>query len=787
MGESVDLHIGGYHLTEAIGTGGMGSVFRAAFKGNHVTKSILAALTVTVLCGAAFASDPQRHAVVIGINDYADPAIPDLKYAESDARAMYDTLTDSAIGKFPKDNVALLLGKDATPSAITGALYKLRGVDKNDLVVVFYSGHGAKEGDEAFWVTQNADAKALPATALPNSAIRKWLGLIPSEKLVVLLDCCYAASTVKKSLGDPGKLFGDFTGKGRVTIAGAAENQEALEMPDAKAGVFTHFLVSGLRGRADTNADGAVTFEELWGYLGQNVRKASVKQGGLHEPVIMTDGATPQFLLTFNPAAAAASIEFVKALRKLFDENAISGTQYDEGRKALTEPATDAVAAARREVYSDLAAGRLSPKYLTDVLARRLKEAQAVAPPLPLAGGKPTVAVVPFTVLGDLNVKDAGAILAERMLPLFAEKYQLVDQMQLSAFLQQDDLKLADLVEMATKPAAKGMSKAVKLRAVRLLVVGTVSSAPDGLTITARLCDWQTGRIEDARIGQVAGEDWKDLVARLPSLAGKLTGASVAEPPAKDKKEITLDLGNNISMKLILIPAGKFTMGSPDGEKDHQADESPQREVTISKPFYMGVYEVTQEQYEQVIGKNPSSFKGAQNPVETVSWDEAVDFCKKLSQKTGKTVSLPTEAQWEYACRAGSKTRFSFGDADGDLCKYGNYCDQSNTSGYSWQDKDHNDGHDKTAPVGSFKPNAFGLYDMHGNVWEWCSDWYADSYANAKNQDPQGPDSGTLRVLRGGGWGYVPLYCRSAFRIRCNPVYRYHYVGFRVVVLSGMD
>ncbi len=269
------------------------------------------------------------------------------------------------------------------------------------------------------------------------------------------------------------------------------------------------------------------------------------------------------------------------------------------------------------------------------------------------------------------------------------------------------------------------------------------------------------------------------------------------QPSTQPAKELTLDLGNKVTMKLALIPAGKFTMGSPDGEKDHQADESPQREVTISKPFYMGVHEVTQEQYEQIIGSNPSSFKGAKNPVETVSWDDAVEFCKKLSAKTGKTVSLPTEAQWEYACRAGTKTRFGFGDKDEDLYKYGNYCDKSNTNGLSWQDwqdKDHNDGFDKTAPVGSLKPNDWGLYDMHGNVWEWCSDWYADSYANlpagqagAKNQDPQGPDSGSSRVLRGGCWDYNPLLCRSAGRLRYNPVNRGYGIGFRVVVLSGVD
>jgi len=228
-----------------------------------------------------------------------------------------------------------------------------------------------------------------------------------------------------------------------------------------------------------------------------------------------------------------------------------------------------------------------------------------------------------------------------------------------------------------------------------------------------------------------------------------------------------LDLGDGVMMKLALIPAGNFMMGSPDGEKDRVEDEGPRREVTISKPFYMGVTEVTQAQYEAVMGTNPSSFKGPENPVETVAWIDAVEFCRKLSAKTGQKVRLPTEAQWEYACRAGTKTRFGFGDDDDDLDVYAWYTANNGS---------------KTHPVGRKKPNAWGLYDMHGNVWEWCGDWYADSYANANNRDQAGPDSGASRVLRGGSWDYNPLHCRSAYRIRGTPDFRHYDVGFRVAV-----
>jgi formylglycine-generating enzyme required for sulfatase activity len=183
-------------------------------------------------------------------------------------------------------------------------------------------------------------------------------------------------------------------------------------------------------------------------------------------------------------------------------------------------------------------------------------------------------------------------------------------------------------------------------------------------------------------------------------------------------------------------------------------------------------FEVTQEQYEQIVGRNPSVFKGAQNPVEQVSWDDAVEFCRKLSRKTGRHVRLPTEAEWEFACRAGSKTRFCYGDDD----------DYSKLGDYAWYSASLTTKGDSTRPVGQKKPNDWGLYDMHGNVYEWCSDWYADSYEKANKTDPAGPASGTSRVLRGGSWFDAAYGCRSARRLGYPPVRRNHYFGFRVAV-----
>ncbi|MBT3201362.1 MAG: formylglycine-generating enzyme family protein [Phycisphaerales bacterium] len=242
-------------------------------------------------------------------------------------------------------------------------------------------------------------------------------------------------------------------------------------------------------------------------------------------------------------------------------------------------------------------------------------------------------------------------------------------------------------------------------------------------------------------------------------------GSPAGLPSLSGGKTLILTLGKGVQMKLVRIPAGKFLMGS----NTHYPPERPQHEVTISQAFYMGVTEVTQEQYASITGKNPSKSKNPQNPVEMVSWDDATVFCAALSKKTRRAVRLPTEAQWEYACRAGTKTYFSFGN------------DAKSLDAYGWS-KANSEG--KPHPVAQKKPNAFGLYDMYGNVDEWCRDWYDEKfYANAKKIDPENTTKARSRILRGGAWGSSPNHCRSAFRYSHFRAGNDH--GFRVVVVAA--
>lgn len=239
-------------------------------------------------------------------------------------------------------------------------------------------------------------------------------------------------------------------------------------------------------------------------------------------------------------------------------------------------------------------------------------------------------------------------------------------------------------------------------------------------------------------------------------------------------KYFTEDLGNGVLLEMVEIPGGTFMMGSPANEAERDSDESPKHQVTVPS-FCMGKYELTQAQYQAIMGNNPANFKGNNRPVENVSWDDAVAFCQKLSQRTGKKYRLPSEAEWEYACRAGTTTPFYFGESiTPELVNYdGNYPYASAPKGQYRQ---------QTTDVGTFPPNAFGLYDMHGNVLEWCQDDYQENYINAPTDGSASTVlSATYKLLRSGSWYAYARNCRSAFRGGGLRGDRYDHCGFRVV------
>ena len=315
-----------------------------------------------------------------------------------------------------------------------------------------------------------------------------------------------------------------------------------------------------------------------------------------------------------------------------------------------------------------------------------------------------------------------------------------------------------------------------------------------------------------------------------------MAGTAFSETKESPKK-LSVDLGGGVKMEMVFIPSGEFKIGSGESAEETAAffnihgdniltaffkGEHPQHRVRITKPFYLGTYHVTRGQFRQFVkdsGYKTDAEKGDvyvppgafgwdpekkafyhikdyswrkagfeqtdEHPVVNVTWNDAVAFCQWLSRKEGNTYRLPTEAEWEYACRAGTTTRYHSGDDPETLAKVANVADATAKAKFpnlGWAIK-ASDGYVFTAPVGQFKPNAFGLYDMHGNAWQWCADWYgADYYGKSPVDDPTGPDSGTVRVLRGGSWYFWSVFTRSAQRYRGTPGDRHigHCAGFRV-------
>jgi formylglycine-generating enzyme required for sulfatase activity len=254
---------------------------------------------------------------------------------------------------------------------------------------------------------------------------------------------------------------------------------------------------------------------------------------------------------------------------------------------------------------------------------------------------------------------------------------------------------------------------------------------------------------------------------------GKITNRS-----NREAKYFVEDLGNGVTLEMVQIPGGTFTMGSPPEEAGRFSNESPQLEVKVPG-FFMGQYEVTQAQYQAIMGTNPSNFKGEKRPVKSVSWDDAVEFCKKLSQKTGRIYRLPSEAEWEYACRAGTTTPFYFGEIiTTDLVNY--------NDNYPYGSAPKGEYQGQTTDVGKFRANSFGLYDMCGNVWEWCQDVYNDNYIGAPTDGSPWLDgtNNNIKVSRGGSWVNSAQGGRSAYRLHDARDFSGYDVGCRVVAVA---
>ena len=354
--------------------------------------------------------------------------------------------------------------------------------------------------------------------------------------------------------------------------------------------------------------------------------------------------------------------------------------------------------------------------------------------------------------------------------------FQAFTRTDIDQLMKEHDFQNSGMVSDAQRKRLGEMSGA------DYICVSTLTKSNTQFYLEAYLIDVETGEISNpaTQFGMLKDETYSNLFQLCQDLSQELignvgfsSGASNSynstqgnRPVTQNADVITITVGG-VSFDMIKVEAGSFIMGCTSEQGgDCYSDESPYHRVTISQDFYIGKFEVTQELWEAVMGSNPSNWKAFDRPVENVSWNDAQEFCAELNRMTGRHFRLPTEAEWEYASRGGKKATNA------------KYSGSSSVANVAWYD-DNSGG--QTHPVGKLRPNELGIYDMSGNVWEWCQDWYGN-YSSASQTDPKGPSSGSYRVLRGGDWRIIAGRCRVSSRGNSDPAYRGNNRGFRLVL-----
>ncbi len=776
-----------------------------------------------------------KIALLIGISEYS-PEFAPLPGTATDVAAMKRVLEDGAIAAFDQVTTLLNPQKQEMEEAIFTLFNSRR---KEDLILFYFSGHGVKDEDGRLYLTTRITRKDMvEPTAVAASYLNARMSNSRARQQVLMLDCCFSgafatdmtakapstediAADLRRELQPEGQPEAE----GRAVLTSSSATQYAFEQPNAQLSVYTHYLIEGLStGAADLDSDGEITIDELHDYARSRVQEAApamkpqifaVREGykirlarapkgdpklqyrkAVEEAVQENHGEIdPIDRITLNvqqrelglTAEEAAAIEaeilkpYQERRRKLQDYEtawraAIQRGAITEAQRTKLKRLQQVLRLRDEDVAAIIAAfpppvevpppestqseTRSSDRPLPSETRPPQKTAASVPPQVPPQ--KPSTRTHPAPQVSPPTPSRQTEPVPQRLIstPDRPSKSQPQSSTsQPSAISRQQFLKWAGF---------GGGGLVIALAANRLFQTTPSDQLPPSSAspspVTASAISLQPFNFESVTVNEKGEEQ--------PRRPGQ----------AQSFKE---NLGNGLELEMVSVPAGSFTMGSPENEKDREADEGPQRTVNVPA-FFMGKFAVTQAQWQAIatlpkvkidLNPDPSNFKGSDRPVERVSWNEAVEFCARLSRLTGRTYRLPSEAEWEYACRAGTTTPFHTGETI--TSRLANY---DGTSVYRSEPK--GEYRAQTTPVGSFKvANAFGLYDMHGNVWEWCADHWHGNYQGAPTDGSAWTTGGESdrRVLRGGSWFVNPRNCRSACRFFNYPVDRIDNLGFRVV------
>jgi formylglycine-generating enzyme required for sulfatase activity len=761
----------------------------------------------------------KRHALLIGISRYGEGLQP-IPSALLDVEKMAEVLLDPELGGIEEPHLQVLRdpGRTELASAIE-SFYADKEV--NDLLLLYFSGHGFRDDDRQLLLSSAESKKVQPdgksrvqrATTLTAAEVRGFMERSRCKRQVVILDCCFSGAFAEGLMAKdegPMEIEGMLGGKGRaiLTSSDAIETSRAPEAGDGLS-VYTRFLVEGIQtGAADRQRRGWLDPEDLHLYAKSRVLEVAPSM-------------TPQFF----PTREGHSIRVCRVRRE-------PSVAYRQKVQELAESRRGKISPAGREILADLAAelgltsetaGQIEAEVLQPFrdYAAKLERYLSAAKATLEAGGSQGLSSQDREELKELEQRlklgaaDVATIHHELGIQADAPGASQGRKLAAPANRQEQlDATRRKFYEFNRRLISKKPSEDCGLGSsqIRDISVGDSGGAenPEQQPVkTSHDMDWRSQRLaaikerlerKDAEHQRTRGGDFGVEPATNPAKADNLPliqipaskGWLVREGNQWWKKEAPItvpgfleELAERIAITMIQIPAGEFLMGSTESERERSESEGTQHHVNLPS-FFLGQTPVTQGQWKVVaswpkvkmdLKPDPSEFKEANRPVEQVSWDEAMEFCRRLSQRTKREYNLPSEAQWEYACRASTTTPLAFGETlTPELANYnGNFTYGTGPKGIY---------REETSAVGSFPANAWGVQDMHGNVREWCLDIWHDSYNGAPIDGTPWGSTGDQggRLLRGGSWGSGPTFCRSAFREWWHREGRVSLIGFRLCV-----
>jgi formylglycine-generating enzyme required for sulfatase activity/uncharacterized caspase-like protein len=676
----------------------------------------------------------RNWAIVVGINHYEN--LRSLNFAKRDASVMATWFEQEAkfeqVFLFTDDSAPIPANPPIPTQPTFGHLRRfLRAQFENiehpllkpeDNLWFFFAGHGNRYKDQDYLMFSDSDPGDIEHTAISVDYITQRLRRSGADNVVLFLDACRDESS-RAGLG-----IGEQSYQGVITFYSCTANQKSWEIEELEHGSFTHSLLEGLRLQGEANC---ATVERLAQYLRYQVPDVNIRYGKPAQNPYWQ--AEPPYKMYFILLEQTATLRDVEPLKHQASQ------AENRGNLSLAKQLWVRVLAVSRSDWDAI-----------DAIGRIALRQQGSFEPI-----SPTSESIDSSSRG----KSASD-----------EREQAENRKR----QQEEAERLRRQQNSTTTPAVISRQKFLKWAGLGGAGLVTAVVGREILKLIS---------LQSFNFQVVTVNSRGEITSERPSQA----------------KFFTEDLGNGITLDMVEIPAGSFKMGTENEEierlvqkfkTDGFRKEKPQREVTVQS-FLMGKYLVTQAQWRRVaalpkvkvdLKADPSNFKGDNRPLEQVSWYDAVEFCDRLSKHTNKQYRLPSEAEWEYACRAGTTTPFHFGETiTTELANYdGNNIYASEPKGKHRQ---------QTTEVGIFPPNAFGLYDMHGNVLEWCQDSWHDSYKGAPSNGSAWIDNDNQsRLMRGGSWIVIPSYCRSAFRYnnyRVGRDYMYNDIGFRVVCAVG--